>query len=146
MTLNRRKSLNIALLVAAAIGLGTLSMEICRKPAEAGNPGMVCRGGHVVVACTNPIGGNIVTRGGPVPLPGGKTATSVGVGGNTTYRLYVLDTRTQCLIVYSYDPDRNYLGLAAGRKVMDDLCVTEYRNKGITVKQVKELVEKVRKR
>ena len=34
--------------------------------------------------------------------------------------------------------------LAAGRKVIDDLQVEEYDNKGMTVDQVKKMLEKIK--
>ncbi len=115
----RLKIVNIGLLAAGAVLLGVLAVGLWRKAAEA----------------------QMVFQAGPV-----IAVTGAQSGSNVERPLYILDSTTQCLIVYVYQPQENYIRLAAARKVLDDLQLNEYANRGMTVEQIKLELEKIRKR
>lgn len=115
----RTKILNIVLLAAAVVLCLVLVSGLKRKTAEA----------------------QMVFQAGPVLVVSGAQS-----GGNVERPLYLLDTTTQCLIVYVYQPQENYMRLAAARKVNDDLQIPEYANKGMTVDQVKIMLEKIKEK
>ena len=115
----KRTILNIGLLAVAVILCLSLASALKRRTAEA----------------------QMVFQAGPVLVVSGSQ-----VGGNDERPLYLLDTTTQCLIVYTYQPQQNYMRLQAARKVLDDLSVPEYANKGTTVDQVKDMIEKMKRK
>ena len=116
---NRTRVINTALLAAAVILCLAVASGLKRRTAEA----------------------QMVFQAGPVLVCSGAQ-----VGGNDERPLYLLDTITQCLIVYTYQPQQNYMRLQATRKVLDDLSLTEYSNRGTTVEQVKDMIEKMKKK
>ena len=109
--------INAALLLAVALLLVAVVGGLRRRSAEA----------------------QMVFQAGPVIVVSGAQS-----GSNSERPFYLLDTTTQCLLVYTYQPQENYMRLAAGRKVIDDLQIEEYDNKGMTVDQVKKMLEKIK--
>jgi hypothetical protein len=143
MILDGRKWLNMALFAAATMLLGMLLMGIWRRPPEASTGS---NAGPVVVVCSGPTRtGGVIGTGFPLTITG-QNVSSVGVGGSNVEWVYLLDTTTQCLVVYLYDPDQNYLSLDVARNVLDDLNLEAYSNKGITVEQIRTRLLKAQKR
>ena len=109
--------INAALLVAVVLLLVALVGGLRRRSVEA----------------------QMVFQAGPV-----IAVTGAQSGSNVERPFYLLDTTTQCLLVYTYQPQENYMRLAAGRKVIDDLQIEEYSNKGMTVEQVRKMLDRIK--
>lgn len=114
-----KRLIGVALLVLAAILSAAVLGAVLRRTALAQ---MVFQAGPVIVVAGSPSSGTIERP------------------------LYLLDCNTQTLIVYVYQPQENYLRLMAARRVLADTGLQELANKGITVKQVRDELEKVRRR
>jgi hypothetical protein len=114
----RTRILNVGLLVVALILSAALLTGVKKKAAL----GQVAQAGTVIVVAGQPTSGTLEQP------------------------LYVLDTTTQTLLVYVYQPQQNYYQLMAARKVLDDLQLPEYGIKGYTVDYIKKELDKMRKR